>query len=139
MNAHECLRVNIDTTDADFQINVPQEFGTRFFHSITPIKLDFSLSFNNISAEFGNNILNLNNGGTQFIILADGCYDIDDLNTYHLNNALFGLFFKIQPRFDGQGYGLYSYTSSANRSSYVSGILITNSSSLNGELQWGKF
>lgn len=67
----------------------------RRFEFVRPIKLDFTLTYNNINADFGNNILHLNNSGTQAITLQDGCYDIEDINSYHLQNSLFGLFFKI--------------------------------------------
>lgn len=111
------------------------------FQLIKPAYLHFTLNYNNISSSFGNNILYLNNTGTQFITLSDGCYDIEDINTYHLQNILFTKYYKIHPRFDGQGYGLYSYISTSDRSSYTNGTLVSYNTfpSLNSEIQYGEF
>lgn len=96
--------------------------------------MHFTLDFNNISSQFGNNVLYLNDLGTLSIVLVNGCYDIDDLNNYNLSASISGLFYKITQRMDGQGYGLFSYTSSVNRSSNISGILINNTNGLNAEI-----
>jgi hypothetical protein len=89
----EVMRIAIDTQDEDFEISLPLE--CRYFKTISPAYLHFTLNFNNIQASFGNNILYLNNTGTQSITLPDGCYDIEDINAYHLQNVLFTLYFKI--------------------------------------------
>ncbi len=93
------MRVAIDTTDEDFAVSLPHEMWK--FTLISPTYLHFTLNFNNIQSAFGNNVLNLNNTGTQNITLPDGCYDVTDINTYHLQNVLFTKFFKIHDRFDG--------------------------------------
>lgn len=135
----ECLRVNIDTSDQDFSVDLTVDMTK--FNLIKPAYLHFTLNYNNISSQFGNNILYLNNAATQSITLQDGCYDIEDINTYHLQNILFTKYFKIHPRFDGQGYGLYSYLTTSDRASYTNGTLITYSNypSLNSEIQYGEF
>lgn len=65
------------------------------------MKLDFVLNFNNISQDFGNNILYLDNPGTLSLVLSDGCYDVNDINDFHLTNPIGGVFYRIHARFDG--------------------------------------
>lgn len=98
-NSVECLRVQIDTKDPDFQIYPDPVF--KKYSSIGVKSLSFTLNYNNISAQNWNNILYLNTLGTSSIVLADGCYDIDDINTFSLGGAIGGLFYKIHALFDG--------------------------------------
>lgn len=133
----EVMRIAIDTTDDDFSIQLPLE--CREFKFIQPSYLHFNLNFNNIQASFGNNILYLNNAGTQSITLSDGCYDVGDINALHLQNVLFTKYFKIHDRFDGQGLGLYSYASVSDRNTYTNATLITFAGGLNSEIQYGEF
>lgn len=74
----ECLRVNINSQDPDFQIYPDSAFMK--FPFLWILSLHFTLSFNNINASFGNNILYLNDLGSSSITLIDGCYDVEDIN-----------------------------------------------------------
>lgn len=62
-----------------------------------------------------------------------------DINALHLQNVLFTKYFKIHDRFDGQGLGLYSYASIADRNTYTNATLVTFAGGLNNEIQYGEF
>lgn len=74
------------------------------------VYLTYVMNYINISANFKNNTLYLNAGGTIFITIPDGNYDIVDLNRV-LNSAIVGKYYKILSNLNGLSYSIYSYTS----------------------------
>lgn len=76
--------------------------------------ITFTMNYKNVSASFGNNIFYLKNDGTVSITLADGLYDIEDLNSRNLVSAISGRFYKILTSLDGLGWSVYSYATAAD-------------------------
>lgn len=74
------------------------------------VYLSYVMNYKNISADFKNNTLYLNSGGSVFITLIDGNYDINDLN-WVLNNPILGKYYKILTNVNGLKYSIYSYNS----------------------------
>ena len=50
-----------------------------------------------------------------FITLTDGLYDIEDINSWVINNVISGRYYKIMTSVNGVSYSIYSYASSSDR------------------------
>lgn len=102
------------------------------------------MNYINISQKMNNNVLYLNNGGTTFIQLNDGNYDINDINRT-LNNIINGKYYKIQTNVNGLWYSIYSYVSINDWLQDINGVvedpnpLLLPIDNLNKELYNGIF
>lgn len=124
-------------------IDLPQRFQE--FKHVKLGYLSYVLNYKNIDTSFGNTRFYLNTAGTVFLNLTPGCYDISDLNTRILLNAISARFYIIKEDQGGLQWSIYSFASSLDRSNWINPTLenpsvnLNSGQNLNKELYSGLF
>lgn len=101
-------------------INISQSILA--YNHIRPTYLYFTINYQNITAAFHNNKFYLDTAGTQLVTLADGLYDYPQINALIIA-PYGGFYYLIQKWLDGNGFGIYRYTSTIDRNSMINGVL----------------
>lgn len=103
------------------------------YHLVAFHNISAYFSFNNISQEFGNNVLFYEPGFS--IVIPDGCYSLTSLNKY-IDNVGVTALFRIVPAYNGKTYQVKKYANTTNKALDVGGVVqnVSTLSKLNKQI-----